>query len=190
MARQLKPGNPGLNFQRLLALYVSSIHLIQRCLLALYTAILRHMWMLTYCKICYDTTAYVVYTQQRKHGTRQFSRLGRDWLATKQLPIHLSWWYICFRNGRCMDPQDLWVSATSMCAMTTTGGLEEERVAIKGVYNLLRGYKVQIYLLANLIISAGCPFPAPSKCVSRPPPPPPRTSLVGNRNSSSWDRRG
>lgn len=34
--------------------------------------------MLTCCKICYDTTAYVVYTQQRKHGTRQFSRLGRD----------------------------------------------------------------------------------------------------------------
>lgn len=84
-----------------------------------------------------------------------------------------------------MDPQDLWVRDTSMCAMTTTGGLEEERVVIKGVYDLLRGYKAQIYLLANLIIPAGSPFPAPSKCVSRPPPPLPRTSLVGNRNCSS-----
>ena len=51
-------------------------------------------------------------------------------------PTYLSWWYICFRNGRCMELQDLWVSATSTCAMTTTGGLEEERVTIKGFYDM------------------------------------------------------
>ena len=63
-----------------------------------------------------------------------------DWLEKKlstYLPTYLSWWYICFRNDRCMEPQDLWVSATSTCAMTATGGLKEERVTIKVVYNLV-----------------------------------------------------
>lgn len=64
-----------------------------------------------------------------------------DWLVSRKKTVHtstyLSWWYICFRNDRCMEPQDLWVSATSTCAMTATGGLKEERVTIKGVYNLV-----------------------------------------------------